>query len=181
MTRSLLLALLLWTSATALAQSPSLKELNSPHQEGQLVDRLIGEIQGAPLLRSELIMETRIRLLMEGKVNQSLAGLSPQQLHQGLQALIRSRVLYGEALRLQSTQSSQQAVAEALGTIKERFATDQAFLDVLTRLELTAEELRDFLRRDLVVQKFRERSILLNVNINEKDVETEQELLNVRI
>lgn len=87
---------------------------------------------------------------------------------QALDQLLSAELLYQAASKIEVKDMDKQ-VDEKLAQGKARFSNEQDFAKAIKDLDMNEKDLRDYTRRDLLISKFVEASIVPKVKVSEED------------
>lgn len=87
---------------------------------------------------------------------------------QALEQLLSAELLYQAAAKME-VKDMDKLVDEKLAQGKARFANEEDFAKAIKDLEMNEKDLRDYTRRDLLISKFVESTIVPKVKVTEED------------
>jgi len=157
-----------WALAAALAftsaASLSSEAKNKPSQDKVAV------VNGSVITRTDFDREmdfVQRRLLSMGEpvTESQLSDMKEKT----LENLINRELLYQESQK-KGIQVDEAAIDEQMKALKERFATEAEFKDVLTKMNQSEASMKSQFRRGMAIQQFIDKEIARKVTVSDKEV-----------
>lgn len=130
----------------------------------ELIDRVVASVNNEAITFSELNQAVSFNIAVGGGSTENLR-------EQTLEGLINRRLLTQEAYRLKFVEVSEQDIDTEIEKLKKRLGPDAALADFLTRLDITAGQLRRMLRERLLVERFIEKKIGLFIRVSREEAQ----------
>lgn len=163
--RSLALALLL-------AATPD----TAPAVDGVVLDRVVAVVRNPssaaprPLTLTRLDEEARVTLVGQGAAQAAFAPLDADARRAALRWVIDQWLVADEAARARFAEIPRVEVDQALQRFRQRFADEASYQRFLATSELSEDELRSILARDLWVQRYLEYRVGRSAKVSEEEV-----------
>lgn len=124
----------------------------------------VAKVNGATIDAIELRRARKVLLRGQPAPDGQQAAVDKQALEQ----LLSAELLYQAAAKME-VKDMDKLVDEKLAQGKARFANEQDFAKAIKDLEMDEKDLRDYTRRDLLISKFVESTIVPKVKVTEED------------
>ncbi|HEX8960192.1 MAG TPA: peptidylprolyl isomerase [Geobacteraceae bacterium] len=130
---------------------------------------VLAKVNGTPITRAEVDRATKI-LLVQSRAPQNLnAAMKKQAEDAALDQLIGAELLYQTGSKLELKDLDKQ-VADKLAQGKARFKTPAEYEAALKSNGIAEKELKDIVRKDIVINNLFEKEIVAKVTVSEADV-----------
>jgi hypothetical protein len=160
MKRLLLLGMVLCSGSVA-AERPG----------SDVFDRVAAVVGKVVITQSEVDLMAKIHLVRLGGYQKLALSHRPEVRRKALEYLVHRTLLYEEARRLAFQKIRKEDVDRELASFRSRFPNDVAYRDFLGENDLTEEMLGEILSRSLLVNRFADDSIRLNVRVGDREIE----------
>lgn len=139
----------------------------------QLVDEVVAVVDAHSITLSELVAETRVRLVAAQGPAAAAAPLTGRILAASLRKTIDERVVLSEVERLKLFDLDRAEVDALLARLRAKFA-DEAQYEAFTRaVELTDEEIGAILARELRVGRYLDNRLKLAAQVRDSELDEE--------
>jgi hypothetical protein len=136
----------------------------------KLVDEVVAVVDAHTITLSELVAETRVRLVeAQGPVAAALP-LDRALLAASLRKTIDERIILAEIERLKLYDLDRAEVDALLSRVRSRFANEAEWEAFTRKIELTDEEIAKILARELRVARYLDNRLKLSAQIHDSDV-----------
>ncbi len=129
-----------------------------------LVDRIIASVNNEVITESDVQQAVAFNVALGGKNEEMLRA-------ETLEGLINRRLLIQEAYRLKFVEVSDQDIKAEIEKLKDRLGSEAALAGLLTRLDMTEEQLGRMLGERLLVKRFIEKKIALYVHVSRDEAQ----------
>jgi parvulin-like peptidyl-prolyl isomerase len=162
-------SIFVWTILFA-AFSPAIARLAAQAQTGRVVDRIVARIQGDIILLSQERELGAFQQLVEGRAE------SDERL---LAELIEQWIVQTEANESHFPQPAQSEVDRELARLVAQFGSPEAYAAKLRELELSGEQVRQLLSRQIYVERYIDYKFRPTAQVQAADIEAyyQKELL----
>ena len=144
--------------------------LTASPEASDIVERVVAVVDQRVITMSEVERIARLEVARRKGQIALNSELPPDYLEEVRKHLIHDALLVAEATRFGAASPSPQDVDAAEAALRARVATVAAYANFLRMLPLGEDEVRDYLRRDLWVNKFIESKLRSRVEIAPADV-----------
>ncbi len=155
---------LVWVVITFFPLLPSSPLLPAWASAATVVERVVAVVNGEPILWSEFEAQ-RIILSRQGQ--------SPEP-NKVLDMLIEDAVLKSEAFRLEEEKKLEASHGEIefeMKMYRDRYPTEETFVEDLGKTGLTVEKFKERLRKELLVRKLIQQEVQSKIAVTEKDID----------
>lgn len=144
-TRSFLFAFFFLFPSSPFYLSPALKAQD-------VVDRMVATVNGG--VRPDLITYSDLIWQLALQPDTPLSNPSQQDLNDALQLVISQQLILQEAEKLPTITPTDREVETELATLIKQFSSQAEFQQRVMRVGLSAEQLREIVRRRVAIQKY---------------------------
>ena len=132
-------------------------------------EQAVAVVNGDPITTKQLDLEiSRLRQRTPAGPNPS-GQASPDLRERALEALIERQLLRQQAEK-EGIKIGEQRVEEKISEIKKRYPDPKQYDQILAKMDLTEDDLREHIREGLVLQALVDRVIVANININDEQI-----------
>lgn len=128
---------------------------------------VVAKVNGVVILSIELRRAKKVMLRGQAVPPEQQAEVDKQALNQ----LVTAELLYQAAAKMDVKDLDKQIDAK-LAQGKARFAKEEDFVKAIKDLEMDEKDLREYTRRDLIISKFVESTIVSKIKVTEEDART---------
>jgi hypothetical protein len=139
-------------------------------QRRQLVDEVVAVVDAHSITLSELVAETRIRLVDAQGGPAALAPLDRKILAASLRKTVEERVVLSEVERLKLFDLERSEVDALLARLRARFASAADYEAFLRAIELTEDEVAAVLARELRVARYLDNRLKLAAQLRDSEL-----------
>jgi hypothetical protein len=123
-----------------------------PAQAQEVVDRMVATVNGG--VRPDLITYSDLLWQLALQPDTPLANPSQETLSGALQLIISQRLILQEAEKLPTITPTDREVETELATLIKQFPSQEEFQRRVARVGLSAEQLREIVRKRVAIQKY---------------------------
>jgi len=145
--------------------------LPSRAQERLLVDEVVAVVDAHSITLSELVAETRIRLVGQQGPSAAMASLDRRLLAASLRKTVEERIVLSEIERLKLFDLDRSEVEALVARLRARFATPQEYEAFTRFIELTEEEIGAVLGRELRVARYLDNRLKLAAQLRDSELD----------
>jgi len=139
--------------------------------ERQLVDEVVAVVGAHSITLSELMAETRIRLVVAQGPQAAAGPLDRKLLGASLRKTVEERVVLSEIERLKLFDSDKAEVDLQMARLRARFASPQEYEAFTRMIELTEDEIAGVLARELRVARYLDNRLKLAGQLRDSELE----------
>jgi hypothetical protein len=153
-----------------------LATLAAPPGEGRIVERIVAVVRNPvgstprPIFQTQLVGEARVALIGKGAMGAATAPLDAAALRASLSWLVDQLLVENEAVRLKVGEPTKEKQLAELQRFRERFGGQAAYQAFLASADLTEDDVRAALTRDLRVQSYLESRLGRSSHVRDDEV-----------
>jgi hypothetical protein len=136
-----------------------------------IFDRVAAVVGKAVITQSEVDLMAKIQLVRLGRYEKLVLSRAPELRRKALEYLVNRALLDEEVRRLAFQQIKKGDVDQELESFRSKFPSATAYQDFLRESELTEAALAGILSRSLLVSRFADDSVRLNVRVSDSEIE----------
>jgi hypothetical protein len=118
----------------------------------EVVDRMVATVNGG--VRADLITSSDLIWQLALQPETPLSNPSQEALNNALQLIISQRLILQEAEKLPTIQPTDKEIETELTRLIKLFASQEEFQQRVTRVGLSAEQLREIVRKRVAIEKY---------------------------